>query len=55
MRAAALRLAASLRRGDADRAAASRGLLEIYQVCQSCHEIFAPEENADKRKYAPEM
>lgn len=37
----------------ADRTAISGRILSIYGTCQSCHDIFAPEEGKDRRKYSP--
>ncbi|MGH9440771.1 MAG: hypothetical protein ACRD16_00690 [Thermoanaerobaculia bacterium] len=37
----------------ADRAAVSARILSIYGTCQSCHDVFAPEEGKDRRKYSP--
>jgi hypothetical protein len=37
----------------ADRTAVSGRILSIYGTCQSCHDVFAPEEGKDRRKYSP--
>lgn len=36
-----------------DRTALSSRILSIYGTCQSCHDVFAPEEGKDRRKYSP--
>ena len=37
----------------ADRTVVSGRILSIYGTCQSCHDVFAPEEGKDRRKYSP--
>jgi hypothetical protein len=37
----------------ADRTSVSGRILSIYGTCQSCHDIYAPEEGKDRRKYSP--
>jgi hypothetical protein len=36
-----------------DRTNVSSRILSIYGTCQSCHDIYAPEEGKDRRKYSP--
>jgi len=37
----------------ADRTSVSGRILSIYGNCQSCHDIYVPEEGKDRRKYSP--
>ena len=37
----------------ADRTSVSGRILSIYGTCQSCHDVYAPEEGKDRRKYSP--
>jgi hypothetical protein len=37
----------------ADRTSVSSRILSIYGTCQSCHDVYAPEEGKDRRKYSP--
>ncbi len=39
--------------GLSDRTSVSSRILSIYSTCQSCHDIYAPEEGKDRRKYSP--
>jgi hypothetical protein len=39
--------------GSLDRSAVSARILSLYKTCQSCHDIYAPEERKDARKYSP--
>lgn len=36
-----------------DRSAVNERILSIYQTCQSCHDLYAPAERQDARKYSP--
>lgn len=36
-----------------DRSAVNDRILSIYQACQSCHDVYAPAERKDARKYTP--
>jgi hypothetical protein len=36
-----------------DRTNVSNRILSIYGTCQSCHDVYAPEEGKDRRKYSP--
>lgn len=36
-----------------DRTTVSSRILTIYGTCQSCHDVYAPEEGKDRRKYSP--
>ncbi len=36
-----------------DRTSVSGRILSIYGTCQSCHDVYAPEEGKDRRKYSP--
>jgi len=38
-----------------DRSAVASRILAIYQTCQGCHEVYAPDEGKDKRKYSPPL
>ncbi len=36
-----------------DRSAVNDRILSVYQTCQSCHDVYAPAERKDARKYTP--
>lgn len=38
-----------------DRSAIASRVMAIYQVCQGCHEKYAPAEGAERRKYSPPL
>lgn len=46
-------LRASLDDSHFDRSGTSAHILKIYRICQDCHDIYAPAEGKEKRKYAP--